>query len=183
MVDGGGEGQSGQAETRHFNLDGEMKVCAAEGSDPPRQRGRPFGKTLDSQGFELVSGGFRRPPGCHLGDLPIRDAKTTQREARAKARNFRFSQHASAPGVLVEPFDEPADVSSSVIAAPVGGAVPAKPTGVIGGRVEPGDAVKLSRSSAASSTLSRVEAELDRREKAYVALALADHVRAGSACS
>ena len=169
MLDGGGEGQSNQAEARHFNLDGEMRVCASEDSGPSRVRGRPFGKILDSQGFELVRGGFR-DPGCRLGDLPIKGPKITQREARAKARDFKFSQHASVPGVV------DIDVSSSVIAAPVAGDLPVGLPGAIGGRVEPGVAAKHSCSDAASLTLSRVEAELDRREKAFVALALADHV-------
>ena len=81
MLDGGGDSQLGQqsnqAEPRHFNLDGEMRVCAREKDSGSSRRGRPFGKVVDSQGFELVRGGFR-DPGCRFGDLPIKGPKITQ---------------------------------------------------------------------------------------------------------
>ena len=57
---------------------------------------------------------------------------------------------------------EPADISSTVLAAPVGGCEPA---GAIGGCVEPVVATKHDGSGAGLSVLERAEAKLDRRER------------------
>ena len=61
----------------------------------------------------------------------------------------------------------PADVSSTVLAAPVGGFEPA---GVMGGCVEPVVATEHHGSGAGLTALERAEAELDRRERALTRL-------------
>ena len=68
----------------------------------------------------------------------------------------------------------PADVSSAVLTVPVGGF---EPVGAIGGCVEPVVATEHHGSGAGLTVLERVEAELDRRERALTrVLAPADGV-------
>ena len=87
-----------------------------------------------------------------FGDLPVSGPKMSERGQR----EFRFSRYAHRPAIMAR---EPADVSSTVLAAPVGGFELA---GVIGGCVEPVVATKHHGSGAGLTVLERVEAELDR---------------------
>ena len=78
----GGESASNGAST-HFNLDGHAKVCADD-SEPARIRGRPFNRIVDSEGFELVRGGYQ------IGDLPVKQPQKSQKAAKcAKKRRCR----------------------------------------------------------------------------------------------
>ena len=82
--------------------------------------------------------------------------------SQRELREFRFSRYAHSPAIHMMAC-EPADVSSTVLAAPVGGFEPA---GAIGGCVEPVVATKHHGSGAGFTVLERVEAELDRQERA-----------------
>ena len=132
-IEGGDSAASNGA--THFNLDGQAKVCAAD-SEPARTRGRPFNKTVDSEGFELVRGGYP------MGDIPIKQPQISQKAAKC-ARKLRFSLHSA----MLEESEREAHgaVSSLVIAAP------AVSAGVIGGQVEPEVPIGLGCDHAAAS--------------------------------
>ena len=89
-----------------------------------------------------------------LGVLPVIGPKMSQREHR----EFRFSRYAHSPAIhaMVSGL---ADVSSAVLAVPVGGF---EPVGAIGGCVEPVVATEHHGSGAGLSTLKCAEAEIDR---------------------
>ena len=80
MLDGGDSAQA-----KVWNLDdAHAKVCCSDATcGATRQRGRPFQKILDSEGFELVTGGFQPPP-RRIGDIPVTRAKRSQRATRAE---------------------------------------------------------------------------------------------------
>ena len=136
-------GDSASNGATHFNLDGQAKVCEID-SGPARTRGRPFNKTVDSEGFELVRGGYS------LGDLPIKRHHVSQKAAM-RAQSVRFSLHAATLAVCEQ--DAHGAVSSPVIAAPGGGDLPVGLPGAIGGRIEPEAAIAacLGRAHAATA--------------------------------
>ena len=155
LLDGGADRQQSG---HHFNLDGdaEARACHAEPPESPNFRGPRWKRgppVTDPEGFQRV-GGFRAR--VSFGDLPLNGPKTSQREQRA----VRFSQYAHCPAIYMI-VSEPAGVSSTVLAAPVGDFQPA---GVIGGCVEPVVATEHHGSSAGLTALERAEAELDRRK-------------------
>lgn len=128
---------------RHFNLDVEARVGTAETTTqgPPRQRGKLFGKVIDSDGFEVVTGGFRAsfvnpyglslnlrasPHGHFFGHVPVQPAKVSQRQARQERVALRFWLYSATLGVS----EEPVAVSFPLMAVPVDGF---QTTGAVGG--------------------------------------------------
>ena len=151
--------------SRHFNLDGdsEARVCAAETHNFKDSRWKRGPQITDSDGFRTVVNGSR--PRVSFGDLPASGPKMSQREQRS----FCFSRYAHRPAIHMM-VSGPADVSSAVLAVPVGGF---EPVGAIGGCVEPVVATEhqcRSAPCAGLTALERVEAELDRRERALALL-------------
>ena len=158
VLDGGADRQ--QQQSRHFNLDigSEARVCAAEPPETPNvkdSRWKRSPQITDHDGFRSVINGSRPRVSC--GDLPVSGPKMSQREQR----EFRFSRYAHSPPFMMA--REPADVSFTVLAAPVGGFESA---GVTGGCVEPVVATEHHGSGAGLTVLECVEAELDRGERA-----------------
>ena len=147
-----------QQQSRHFNLDGdsEARVCAAETpnfKDSRLKRGPQI--TDPNRSRSLVNGSSPRES---FGDLPVSGPKVSQWEQR----EFRFSRYSHSPAIHMT-VSGPANVSSAVLAVPVGAF---ELVVAIGGCVEPVVATEHHGSGAGLTALERAEAELDVCERA-----------------